>query len=682
MSTEKLQRLLLLFLLLLTNALLAQESWIRYNLAGYDPIRPKKAIVMSNSDLTGKDWTLTDSTKQVKASGKIDASVAGKGDYLPKPFNYTIDFSNIQTKGKYTLTVGQLAPVVLSIKDQPYAALLSQILRTIRVRRSGSADALDHAISHLGDSSCSIYKRAIVDANNLGKSNSGSESWKAAAPAKKANMLGGYYDAGDYLKFTLTNAHLTYLLLRSYQTAPELFEGMKLYSTSSLNDLLDNAKWGLDYLVKSMPNSEEFIIQTGGSKDHEQGLRLPENDLLNGKRECYSAFSKPQMGLTAAALALGAQVFAAKGMTQEANAYKEKAILIYSAAKASTALPAWWQTTAAGGEEYYPDRTENDNMELAAIELHLLTNEATYLTDAVTFGKAAGIAYWSSWGVYNTLAHLRVYPKNTSLLPSAREDLNGFKANAALANNLWGIPHESVWGSLYSQISVAYNAIEYKRLTNTTTYQNIGYDVADYVLGRNPWGLGFVASKEIPSSITSSYAVIYRLQPSKFPYGEIAEGPATADDYAGNTQYFDPPHNPTLWHSQFNTSKFTFFEQPGDYISMETTIGGLADGLYFFTLASKFFFDQSLEIEKFHADLRRNDVSIHKAGQEHLLHIHFPITEPFDVLVYDAQGTKVAHYKNQKAESIRIEPHLPIGAYIAVLQSASRKVTCKFLIAE
>lgn len=660
----------------------AQQSWVRYNLAGYDPVRQKMAIVMSEVDISGTNWAIKDKTNTNVASGTLSASLSGKGDYMPKDFNYAIDFSSIETEGAYVLTVGSLSPITLHIKCQPYASLLSQVLRTIRVRRSGSPDALDHAISHLGDSTCTIKKRTLMDPTQLEKSNSGADSWKNASPLEKADMRGGYYDAGDYIKFTLTNAHLTYFMLRSYETAPELYDGVKLYSKTSLDDLLDNVQWGLDYLLKVMPNSSTFIIQTGGNKDHEQGQRLPENDLLNGKRECYAAFSKPQMGLASAALALGAKIFASKGLIKESELYKAKAIEIYRAAKTSTEPAAWWQTTATGGESYYPDRTAEDNMELAAIELYNLTSEAAYLTEAESFGAVAAAAHWSSWGVYNMPAHLRVYEGNKKMLSYVNQDLSGFQTIANRGNNTWKIPHESVWASLYSQISVASNAIQYQNVTKDKTYAAVGLDVMDYVMGRNPWGLGFVATKDFSSTITSSYAPIYRLQPSKFPYGEIAEGPATASDYAGNIQYFSPPHQPNLWHSQFNTSVFTFFEQPGDYISMETTIGGLADGLYFFTLASKNFCAPPLGISDDSYE-KKSEVSISaisNSGQTILRINNLEAESMFDLTIYDLNGRSVATFENQKNPVLPLDNTIQNGIYFVSFRDRKQKIYTKILI--
>jgi len=80
--------------------------------------------------------------------------------------------------------------------------------------------------------------------------------------------------------------------------------------------------------------------------------------------------------------------------------------------------------------------------------------------------------------------------------------------------------------------------MQYNAVNPTTTYSKFGYDVADYTFGRNPCGLEFIASQSLTSSITSSCATIYRLYPTKFPHGEIAEGPAPMSDHNDQTPIF------------------------------------------------------------------------------------------------------------------------------------------------
>ena len=562
---------ILLFLIIFSQVSIGQIL-ISYNQAGYYPEHNKRIIIQSDISLQGTEWNFRDIFNTVVLSGTIAPSIQGVTDYTAKSYNYEIPFSSITTQGIYTFELQGHEAIEISINCDPYSDFIFKALRGIRVRRSNSEDALIHGLSHTGDISCPIYERG---ANN--------SDWSPRSDNKTANMLGGWYDAGDYIKFTLTCAYATYFILKSYDTNPELFRNRKTYSTTALNDMLDEAKHGLDFLMKTMPEPGIFIIQTGGHLDHTQGLRMPENDLLDGQRECYSALSKTQMGLTAAALALGAKIFSAEGFNTEASQYAQKAEDIFEAALASTESPAWWE---GGYEVFYADNSEADNMALAALELYRLTGENTYLTHAQNFSQLAGSSYWAAWSNVNMTAHANIYPYHSPALTPLTQDLQYFRSFAQAAGNIWNTPHATTWGTLYSYFSVAHGALQHALVTEQSTFEDMAIDVLDYTFGLNHWGLAFMASEKLPHSITSAYAVMYRLQPHLFPTGEIAEGPTDATTHANNRTWFSPAHNPNLWHADYNTPNFTFFEQDGDYVCMETTLGGLADGLFLLSLAS------------------------------------------------------------------------------------------------
>lgn len=558
----------LLFLSLYANSF--GNIFIRYNNLGYEPIRDKALIIMSDTDIKDSKWFISDSSGTIVFEGIIESSLAGKGDHMPKPFNYKVDFSKLKTIGNYTFKI-QEESVTLSIKEQPYAFIPSDILRYFRVLRSGSSDALDHRFSHIGDKSCTIHR----------KEGSSNTSWKEGADNKKADMLGGWYDAGDYLKFTLTTAYSAYAMLLSYETNPTLFDDVKKYSKTDLIDILDEAKWGLDYLMKTMPDDKEFIIQVGSADDHKQGDRLPNRDELDGKRPAYSAFSPTQMGYTVAALALGSKIFEEKGLTEEAEKYKTMAIKIFERAIYEES-PAWIEE---GWEKFYFDQTGNDNMQLAAIELYKLTGSKQYQSKAKHYAMKAESAYWYSWGSFNMIAHLRSLKSNSESLDHLLVDLDFFKGISSEDNNLWGLPHKYTWGSLYSFLGVGNAAMLYRETKKSKYYLDMAYNVLDYSLGMNNWGIAMVASKEIPNSVENIYSQIHRLKPKVYPTGAISEGPGDRATHEQLKKYFKIPEINRF--DEFNTEKVVFYDYPHDFQTMETTICGLSDGLLFFTLMSK-----------------------------------------------------------------------------------------------
>ncbi|MFQ3576743.1 MAG: T9SS type A sorting domain-containing protein, partial [Cytophagales bacterium] len=165
----------------------------------------------------------------------------------------------------------------------------------------------------------------------------------------------------------------------------------------------------------------------------------------------------------------------------------------------------------------------------------------------------------------------------------------------------------------------------------------------DYLFGKNAWGLCFIANKNHLPAVQTSYATIYKLQTDKFPYGEIAAGPAPATDHAAQTPYFSPAHNANLWHKDFNTSRYTFFEQSGDYVCMETIITQLADAFFLLTQATKTFCDTPLSIQNNEKkSLIENGEEIIWVGNS----LIFNSNSPKQVQVFDLSGRKVFEAAN------------------------------------
>lgn len=545
--------------------------YIRYNHLGYTPERPKKIIVMADESQSGTEWRLTDGSGVV-LSGMLGSSIAGKSSHTPMAFNYVVDLSHLTQTGNYKLQVGDSKWVDITVAKRPYEFMVSDILHHFRVQRSGTDDTALHQASHLGDARAIVY-RPDGDVND--------GRWKPNSQNKTVDMLGGWYDAGDYIKFTLTIAYSTYYLLRAYQTKPEIFS--KHHSSTALVDILDEAHHGLEYLLKTHPEKDEFIIQVSTGDDHKQGFRLPEHDKRDGKREALSALSPAQMGLASAALALGADIFRNKGEPEKAQRYREKAIAIYERARQQDALPV----TAFERDQtndFYKDAVPADNMGLAAIELYLLTNQEKYLSEAKEYADSAGNGGWAAWCCVTTGLNYRLSPYSISASANFDSELQGYADYDKNQGNVWGIPMQQYWAPLQGAFTVAAYA-GLKHISQPQSADDLLWSNLDYFLGRNNWGVAFIASPKVPYSVSRMYSQVYKLTGS-YPLGAIAEGPGDRKIYERLAHFFETQEGDE-YYKRFNTEQEVFFHNSSNFQTMETTITLQASALYMLAVAAK-----------------------------------------------------------------------------------------------
>jgi len=526
--------------------------WLRVNQAGYTPERAKTAIVLSDTDIKGKKWSLKKGDSEV-LGGELGAGRAGDNVYVAQAYAYGIDFSSIKKVGTYMLELPGAKTQAVHILEDPYSLFATQALIHLRTMRSGGPTRL-HKPSHLEDSAAIVHKV---------KGNWQAGMWEESFPRRTVDMLGGHYDAGDYIKFTLNEAYLAWHLLTAYLENPSFF--VKVQSTSDLPDILDEAKYSLDYLAKTFPDENTFVIQVGDGKDHSQGWRMPEADALSGMRPALCALSRVHMGSTSAALALGAQVFKSLD-AQVAVFYESKAKAIYARAVQNDTQASAFERDQTN--DFYYDQTDTDNMALAAAELYRLTKNQSYLDAAKTYAPPAGSEV--SWGSWNAFANYRI----AGLGDEAAKKRLITEAGRYERNNVWNVPGDYVWGSLHRWIG----------MENVRTLAGAGGNgVLDYVFGRNNWGIAMIASADLPYSISNVYNGIYRLT-NAFPVGALSEGPGDKETHLRMRKYFEVPANSHF--EQFNTPVGVFYDNADDFMIQESTIGGQGDFILMLSLSS------------------------------------------------------------------------------------------------
>jgi hypothetical protein len=114
---------------------------------------------------------------------------------------------------------------------------------------------------------------------------------------------------------------------------------------------------------------------------------------------------------------------------------------------------------------------------------------------------------------------------------------------------------------------------------------------------------------------------------------------------------------------------------------METTIGGLADGLYFLTLASKNFCEAPLNVHDNTEKKSEVSISVTNENHQNVLTINNLAPESsFDIAIHHSNGTLIAKFENQTNKNLVLGNLFQNGLYLVSLHSKNQKVDTKIWI--
>ena len=573
------------------------NSWIRINQLGYQPNGVKVAVWCSKEDLGISSWELVDA-----ASKKIVYySKPGKafGAYGPFKKTYRLNFSSYKKPGKYYLHAGKTRSPEFEIGDDVYKGAADFCLRYMRQQRSGFNPFLkDSCHTHDG---YVLYgeKAGIKDSTHI-------------------DVTGGWHDASDYLQYSTTSANATYHLLAAYRDFPNIFTDEKLANgldgKNGMADVLDEAKWGLDWLLKMHPKDDWMFNQLGDDRDH-MGMRIPKEDtnyygkglerpvyFINGEPQQRGKFMNNTTGTSStaakfsSAFSLGFELFN-KVDTFYSNLLYEKAgsAYVYGFKKFGVT-----QTASVRSPYIYAEDNWEDDMELAAVMLdkanrnmdyrrnkttiseYLATNERmiNIVKEKITPWLGADTAKHYQWYPFINLGH---YEMAKELKTWGRDSLTGYYKqgiekvwNKAKQNAFYrGIPF--IWCSNNLTTSFAIQCYWYKQLTGDKTFDELEQANFDWLFGCNPWGTSMVYG--LPSwgdTPVDPHSAFTHLK--NYPIdGGLVDGPVYTSIYKnliGITLY-QPDE-----YEEFQSGLAVYHDDYGDYSTNEPTMDGTASLIY------------------------------------------------------------------------------------------------------
>src|SRR5690348_521450 len=561
---------------------------IRVNQVGYLPDAPKVAVAcaLDSSRVTRAERTFVvrdERGRTVYGPRRIVAA----GAFGPCQRTFRLDFSELRRAGRYRLAAFGVTSREVRIDSHAYDGGADTLLYYMREQRSGWNPII-------GDSVHTHDGNVVDDSGRV---------------VKFVPVSGGWADASDYLQYVTTSANATYMMLLAYRDHPEAFDDQfdarGAIGKNGIPDVLDEARHGLEWLIRMFPDYGEMYNQIADDRDHTY-FDLPWNDSSDygwgkGKeRPVYPCTGHPQglfgnknrstglastAGKYASAFALAAQIYGDRDSVF-ADSLKQKALLAFVL---GTRNPGVCQTAPGHSPYFYEEANWADDMELGAAELYALTGDRVLLGQAVTFAEQEPVTPWMG---ADTARHYEFFPWynnghyetwraafGTSIKLEMQDYYReGLEKVVARAQNGFRVGIPFIWCSNDLMTAFATQAMLYRRMTGDQRYREYEQAALDWLLGTNPWGTSMVIGwpnegvwAHDPHSAVAKQLGVERLR------GGLLDGPVYRSIFQNlkGIALHDSDE-----YAAFNTGFIVYHDDVGDYSTNEPIMDGTASLVY------------------------------------------------------------------------------------------------------
>lgn len=576
--------LLVFFLFAFAIGWAKEESWIRINNLGYLPQSIKVAVLGSKVEVEVKSFSLVDAVtgKKVYTSRRVMA----KGAYGPFASSYRLDFSDFEATGRYFIQAKTITSPEFEINANVYDNTADFLLKYMRQQRCG-------------------YNPFLTDSCHM---DDGFIVYNPKREGERIDVTGGWHDASDYLQYTATSANAVYQLLLAYRENPgafgDMFQANGLPGKNGIPDIIDEAKFGMDWLKKMNPSPEEYYNQIADDRDH-AGYRLPNKDSViydeNRKgRPVYLASAEKQglkkyqnrstgaastAGKFASSFAMGSMVLK-EFYPDYTKDLLSRAVDAYNYGKKN---PGVSQTAPCKAPYFYEEENWHDDMELAAGALYNLTGDAIYKNEGMDFAQKEQISPWIG---KDTVRHYQYYPflnaghfelavsgKNEKAKNLANLYKKGLKAIQERGkDNAFLIGTPFVWCSNNFVTAAVTQSHMYRELTGDDTYLEMEAALRDWLFGCNPWGtsmiVGLPGHADSPVKPHSSLTVLEGYA----TYGGLVDGPVYGSIF---NSLIGIKLEEEDSYAEFQSDLVVYHDDIGDYSTNEPTMDGTASLVYY-----------------------------------------------------------------------------------------------------
>lgn len=484
---------------------------------GYLPELEKRAVIRSPEQgydaeeafTPGKLYAVIDTRSgQTVYQGAPTPWRGGQVDETSGDRTWWFDFSSVTKPGSYVVrdVERRVDSFEFEINDRVYTPVLKAAFKTFYLQRAGiekrapfAPSGFSDKASHLGpgqDGHATLYNRKR-DRNTA------------------RDVRGGWYDAGDYNKYTNWTANYVISLLHAYDENPSVWtDDFDIpESGNGIPDILDEVKWGLDWLSR-MQNRDGSVLSI---------VSLAEGSPpSSAKGPSHYGPPNTSAALTSAgAFALAAKIYGKnQSSQQQVSLYKQRAELAWSWAERNPNIVFKNNDAGQGSEGLGAGQQEVDNKGrqqkrlLAASYLFALTSDPRYTRTAEQiYGRLKPIdPYYTNAfdaDLTFTLAYLSRQPRlsarfrnriKTDFKSHVTQADNGLKAvtdgrdpyGAHIQEYTWGSnAAKSRKGSIFTQAII--NGVGG---ASNLQYKNAASHYLHYLHGVNPLGKSYLSSMQ------------------------------------------------------------------------------------------------------------------------------------------------------------------------------------------
>jgi endoglucanase len=555
---------------------------IRVNQVGYLPGSAKVAVLCS-LDTARISSFMVESENGQRVLGPLPAAAARP--FGPCAATHRLDFSAVRAEGLYRIVAAGVRSPVVRVSRSAYDGVGDSLLWYMRQQRSGYNPFFRD----------SVHKKDALLVDH---------------PTRAGEFIpvsGGWADAGDYLQYVTTSANATYVMLMAYREAPNAFgdahRANGLPGANGIADVLDEARHGLEWLLRMFPEDSLMLNQLGDDRDH-AFWDLPTTDSSDygwgkgGARPVYPCTGQPQglfatknrstgfastAGKYASAFALGAQVLGQHD-GPFARRLRDRAIVAYELGRAR---PGVCQTAPGRAPYFYEEDNWADDMELGAAQLFQLTRASRYLAEAVEYARMEPVTPWMGadtakhyqWYPWHNNGHFELWraggASERAMATAYYRD--GLERVERRADNGFRVGIPFIWCSANLMVSLATQAHLYREMSGETRFLELEMAAVDWLFGANPWGMSMVVGiprdgvfpRDPHSVVAKDLGVVLT--------GGLIDGPVYRSIYGSlRGIHLAQPDE----YAPFNVGTIVYHDDLGDYSTNEPIMDGTANLTY------------------------------------------------------------------------------------------------------